>query len=178
LRLLRIVSSTLESARIPYALVGAGAMAAHGIGRSTLDLDLLATSPAVLSGRFWGSLFVEGIRADVRRGDADDPLAGIVRFDSEGETPVDLVVGRSPWQEGVIERATRLEIGEMKLPVARAADLILLKLYAGGSQDLWDVQQLLAAGDRDALAREVESRLAELPDESSALWSRMGKEKG
>ena len=170
------MASALELARLPYALIGAGAMAAHGVGRSTLDLDLLTTADTVLSGSFWRPLSAEGLRADVRRGDAGDPLAGVVRFDAEGEAPVDLVVGRASWQKGVLDRATSLEIGEMKLPVATAADLILLKLYAGGSQDRWDVEQVLAAAsDREALAREVQSRLIDLPPEADALWTRLRK---
>jgi hypothetical protein len=174
LRLLRRVASILEASRIPYALVGAGAMAAHGVGRSTLDLDLLTTSSSVLSESFWKDLSSEGHRPDVRRGDAEDPLAGVVRFDAEGEPPVDLVVGRTAWQEGVLERAVRTDVGELSLPVATAADLILLKLYAGGSQDAWDVEQLLAAADDGvALVREVEARLADLPPESGALWARL-----
>jgi len=174
LKLLRIVATALESARVPYALIGAGAMAAHGVGRSTLDLDLLTTADAVLSSTFWRPVSAEGVRADIRRGDAEDPLAGVVRFDAEGEAPVDLVVGRASWQKGILDRATPLEIGEMRVPVATAADLILLKLYAGGSQDSWDVEQLLAAAsDREALARDVQSRLIDLPPEADALWARL-----
>jgi len=56
------------------------------------------------------------------------------------------------------------------LPILRAADLILLKLYAGGPQDRWDIAQLLAAGDHGALVEEVELRLPDLPSEASALW--------
>ncbi len=153
-------------------------MAAHGVGRSTLDLDLLTLAPSVLSESFWKGLSSEGVRADVRCGDREDPLAGVVRFDLETEAPVDLVVGRSSWQEGVLERAVRTDIGELTVPVATAADLILLKLYAGGSQDSWDVEQLLAAGDREVLARQVESRLGELPAESAVLWSRLRAGKG
>lgn len=32
----------LAKADIPHALIGVGAMASHGVSRSTLDLDLLA----------------------------------------------------------------------------------------------------------------------------------------
>ena len=53
-------------------------------------------------------------------------------------------------------------------PVARAADLILLKLYAGGPQDVWDIDQLL---DVDGtLAAEVEAGLRWLPAECASLW--------
>ena len=70
----------------------------------------------------------------------------MVRFGAPGESPIDVVVGKFGWQRRVLERAEPM--GE--LPVVRAADLILLKLYAGGPQDAWDIQQLLLASSRDA----------------------------
>lgn len=57
--------------------------------------------------------------------------------------------------------------------VARAADLILLKLFAGGPQDAWDVTQLLAVPDRSALVAEVEAALPALPEDARQLWRRV-----
>jgi hypothetical protein len=48
-----------------------------------------------------------GIEVEIRRGDADDPLAGVVRLASPGNRPADLVVGRSAWQARTLERASR-----------------------------------------------------------------------
>jgi hypothetical protein len=59
------------------------------------------------------------------------------------------------------------------LPVISPADLILLKLYAGGSQDGWDIEQLLAGDSRLALVEEVEARLDRLPAECRRLWARI-----
>jgi hypothetical protein len=178
LKLLGAVCAALDASGFPYALIGAGAMTVHGVGRSTLDLDLLTTNLSVLGAGFWSERTAPGVFADVRRGDADDPLAGVVRFDAEGDAPVDLVVGRSAWQSRILERSGRLPLGELTIPVVGVADLILLKLFAGGSQDGWDVDQLLAAGDRSALAAQVEPRLRELPPEAAELWSRvLGAEK-
>lgn len=173
LKLLSRVCAVLDRSDVPYALIGAGAMAVHGVGRSTLDLDLLTTTPAALDERFWSALTEGGVTADVRRGDASDPLAGVVRCETVDEAPVDVVVGRSAWQTRVLERARRMPVGEIELPVVDAADLILLKLFAGGSQDAWDIDQLLAAGDRAALISAVESRLGDLPAEAGALWVRV-----
>ena len=57
--------------------------------------------------------------------------------------------------------------------MVQAADLVLLKLYAGGLQDAWDVQQLLARPFREDLIREVESRLSELPARCQELWRKI-----
>jgi hypothetical protein len=165
--LLARVAAALEGARIEYALIGAAAMAAHGVSRSTHDLDLFTTDERALEGDAWRGL--GDVSVDLRQGDREDPLAGVVRFSAAGERDVDLVVGKAAWQRAIAPRATRTPIGDAEIPVASAVDLILLKLFAGGSQDRWDIEQLLAAGD-EQIGREVESHLTDLPSSATALW--------
>jgi hypothetical protein len=50
--------------------------------------------------------------------------------------------------------------------------LILLKLYAGGSKDAWDITQLLAVLDNSVVA-EVEERLPDLQKDARDLWQRI-----
>ena len=95
---------------MPFAVVGAAAMAVHGVSRSTRDLDLLALAPECLDAATWEPLRASAIAARIRRGDADDPLAGVVRFTASGEHPLDLVVGKSRWQETVLARSRDAEI--------------------------------------------------------------------
>jgi hypothetical protein len=162
------VGDLLRRSGVPYALIGAGALAVHGVSRSTLDQDLLATDSRVLADEFWSAL--QGATAEVRVGDRDDPLAGVVRIAQPGERDVDVVVGRQAWQNDAITRAMIVQT-DFQIPVVRAADLILLKLYAGGTQDMWDIEQLLAAGDAASLCADVERSLAALPARSRELWS-------
>jgi hypothetical protein len=172
--LLGRVAQILRTAEIPFALIGASAMAAHGVGRSTLDQDLLVVDPACLRPELWAPLEDAGARFEIQKGDVLDPLAGVVRFSLAGERPVDLVVGKFTWQRKVIERALETpDAPDEDIPVVRAADLILLKLYAGGPQDAWDIQQLLAAEDRESLIAEVDPLLPELPAENAALWRKI-----
>ncbi|HVB37732.1 MAG TPA: hypothetical protein VND92_04310 [Vicinamibacterales bacterium] len=172
--LLTRIISILDASGVPWAVIGAAALAVHGISRSTLDLDLLVTDSRVMDRTMWIAL--EAIAAvDVRRGDADDPLAGVIRFEAPGERTVDLVVGRSPWQRDLISRSETVDGGGTALHVARAADLVLLKLYAGGSQDRWDIEQLLAGEGRQALVAEVEQRMDVLPDRCRDLWVRIAR---
>ena len=172
--LLEQVTAALDSVGARYALVGAGALAVHGIARSTFDLDLFTTDVAALQGATWTRLAADSrVHVDVRLGDADDPLAGVVRLATAGERDIDVVVGRWPWQTGVVERARPIVVTGVRLPVVCAADFILLKLYAGGSQDFWDIEQLLAGDDRPTLVDEVESRLGSLPRECCLAWARI-----
>jgi len=167
--LLEEISSTLEAAGIRHALIGALALAAYGVNRASVDLDLFVADASCLRPDLWADLRSRGIAVDVRKGDLTDPLAGVVRFQAPGEPPIDIVVGKWAWQTRVLERAE--PVGE--LLVVRAADLVLLKLYAGGPQDAWDVQQLLARPFRDDLVLEVESRLSELPAQCQNLWKKI-----
>ncbi|HVL68005.1 MAG TPA: hypothetical protein VM364_12145 [Vicinamibacterales bacterium] len=171
--LLRRTIELLERAGIPAALIGASAMAAHGVSRSTLDQDLIVTDTSILSASFWSALGSD-VSLDVRRGDDSDPLLGVVRLHApEHDRHVDVVVGPS-WTRGVVDRAERVELSGVSLRVATSADLILLKLYAGGPQDLWDIAQLLsAAPDADALRAEVEARLSLLPTSCTDQWKRL-----
>ena len=157
--LLGRVSAALQEEGISYALIGASALTIYGINRSTLDVDLFTTAAACLDRRTWDSLGGEGIGIEVRKGDFDDPLAGVVRFTTPGESPVDLVIGRFAWQQKAIERARRAVFAGLELPVLTVVDLILLKLYAGGPQDAWDIQQLLVGPERETLTTGVERDL-------------------
>lgn len=163
------IASILDSAGIAWAVIGASAIAAHGVSRSTLDLDLLVKDPRVLDPGMWASL-TPIATVDLRRGDADDPLAGVARFSAAGERPVDLVVGRGAWLEGVLQRAAEISLEPGVLRVVQRSDLILLKLYAGGSQDRWDIEQLLHDDPQQTLIADVERHLIDLPARCQDLW--------
>lgn len=173
LSLLARVARVLEAAGIPYALIGASALNVHGVVRSSIDFDLFGVERACLDRRTWSSLETERVSVEVRKGDLQDPLAGVVRFEVPDELPVDLVVGKFSWQEKILEQAGKAVFAGVELPVIRAVDLILLKLFAGGPQDAWDIQQLLAGPDRESLIAGVEGKLGALPPECSRLWKRI-----
>lgn len=149
-------------------------MAVHGVARSTIDLDLLVTAAECLDPLMWAPLSGRGITVDVRPGGHDDPLAGVVRLSPSTPLPIDVVVGKWRWQADIIARARDAAVHGVTVPVATAADLVLLKLYAGGPQDLWDVEQLLAAHDQSALLiAAVDAVIAALPTDAGLLWTRV-----
>ena len=163
-------AAVLNAAEVRFALIGAAAMAARGVSRSTVDQDLLVTDVRVLQADFWAGV---GAVVDARPGDASDPLAGVVRLTEDGQRPVDVVIGRGTWMAEILARTPTLAVPGGVLPVADPGDLILLKLYAGGSQDLWDIEQLLAAAEPSgALADVVAARLAAAPPALRDLWER------
>ena len=146
-------------------------MAVHGVTRSTRDLDLLVVAAECLTADFWASVRDLGVSVSLRRGGADDPLAGVARFTLAGENPLDLIVGKSAWQAGVLAREATIQ--GARVPVASRADLVLLKLYVAGPQDAWDIEQLLVGPERVEVIAQVEATLRELPPESRSLWARI-----
>lgn len=171
MKLLARVHLALDQVGVRHALIGAAALAARGVSRATLDVDLLTTDSRVLDLATWREVEADGGKVEVRRGDADDPLVGVVRIERPPDRPIDVVVGGASWEDEILARAERLSIGEIDVHVATAADLVLLKLYAGGMQDRWDVLRLLASNDRDAIVTAVDERVANLPARCRALWN-------
>jgi hypothetical protein len=174
--LLGEVLQLLERERVPHALIGAAAMAVRGVSRSTADVDLLSVDSRILRREAWAAFGERGLLLRVLKGDFDDPLAGSVRL-REGDEIVDVVVGRYTWQREIIEAAEHLSLGDLSLPVARPAGLVLLKLHAGGPKDAWDIRALLEVSDDPAAVyAEVDRSISRLPADARLLWSRLRAE--
>ena len=78
--LLAKVAGTLETKRTSYAVVGGVALAVRGVARSTFDVDLMTADVAILADAYWLLLSRDGAQVEIRRGDGDDPLRGLVRL--------------------------------------------------------------------------------------------------
>jgi hypothetical protein len=164
------VLRVLTSLGAPYALIGGHALAARGYPRFTVDVDLLTSDDRVLDTAPWTALVREGGRVESRRGDAADPLGGVVHVLLPDGTDVDIVVAKWTWEGDIIARAEPLHVLGTDIPVAQASDLVLLKLAAGGYLDLRDAAALLAIGERAALIRDVEERIADVRPDVRSQW--------
>lgn len=171
--LLAKVVAHLRARSIPHALIGAAAMAVRGVSRSTFDIDLLVTDRTTLLTSTWSALAEAGVAIELHVGDTEDPLAGVIRL--EREARVDVVVGRGGWQKAVLARATLETFDSVTTPVVTVADLILLKLYAGGPQDMWDARQLLAGPDQGNISMTVEAELSSLPSRARDAWAKVSE---
>jgi hypothetical protein len=176
LTLLADVTAILARGEIAHAVIGAAALAVHGVARATADLDLLAIDDRCLDSSLWRELGAHGVEIEIRRGDSDDPLAGVVRINAPGEPSIDLVIGRWRWQSELLARAEPVRLSGVSVPVVSAPDFVLLKLYAGGPQDAWDIDQLL---DVDAaIAERVEELVAALPADAIRIWRQILANRG
>lgn len=157
----------LAAQNVPFAVTGARAMGIRGVLRFSDDTDVLTTTRDVLRADFWSDL--AGASIDIRRGDFEDPLAGVATI-TIGEDIIDVVVWKYKWQAEVVQRAEPVPLANEPWPVVRAVDLVLLKLFAGGPQDAWDIEQLLRTDP--SLRTAVEPYLADLPEDARQLWQR------
>lgn len=143
---------------IHFALIGGLAMSAWGVVRATADIDLLAHSdPSPLRNltiRQRMKTFFEsrGCTVDWRMGDLEDPIPLLLRIGLAPPTvdlEADVLWAHKRWQREALTRIVTLTVSGMDVFVLHPEDLILLKLEAGGPQDLLDVESLLAESPPD-----------------------------
>ena len=143
---LRTIIPVLDALQIPYALIGGLALAPHNVVRATEDLDFLVDSSSTASSDLARQFEARGFPSVARKGDIDDPIAAVVIVEipsSTGNVRRDLILPARRWQREIIRKATPVAIEGTVVRVVRAQDLFLLKLYAGGPQDLLDAANLL-----------------------------------
>jgi hypothetical protein len=137
------VTGELRQAGIEHALIGALAMAPHGAGRGTHDVDLLAQGDragdvnAIVLGLGYQRL---QFTREVGNYASDDPEKGRVDF---------LFANRPP-SRGMLRRARpRAMLDGLEVPVVDAEDLIGLKVQSSSNnprrraRDMDDVERLL-----------------------------------
>ena len=110
----------------------------------------------------------EGAVAEWRVGDHEDPIPLLLRLGlprARGIS-VDMLWAHKRWQRQALARSVPVKLAEMELFVLHPEDLILMKLEAGGPQDLLDVELLLSSPP-------VELNLKSLRQRAAAL--RLGK---
>ncbi len=139
---LLLVTRELRLAGIDHALIGGLAMGAHGAGRNTHDLDLLADGSRaddvdqILCGLGYTTLYRT---ADVGNYVSDDPAKG----------RVDFLFSQRPLSRAMLARARALRALEVDVHVVDPEDLIGFKVQSSSNnprrrrQDMADVQRIL-----------------------------------
>lgn len=150
-------------APIPWVLVGGLALRAYMPERMTLDITMLvherdadAARAALLHAGYQmiGLLSIGGF--SVRAADSDAP-------------PIDVLTRADPWLDTALAHPTADPAG---YPVLGRPYLILLKLEAGRTQDLADVQRLLARvpqPERNAIRQLVTRYAPDLVEDYDSL---------
>ncbi|MDB5103974.1 MAG: hypothetical protein JWP91_1663 [Fibrobacteres bacterium] len=153
------IGRILDANQINWATIGALAVAYHGLVRASLDADALITLKGAaldLEG-LAGLLAGQGFSVDTRMGEEGDPLGFVVRITDVNGHQVDLIGGILRLDPGFFTRSVRDEFDDMKLRFSSPEDLIALKVFAGGPQDIIDAESILdiqqAAIDKDLVLK-------------------------
>lgn len=147
----KIVKLLSDHDKVSIALAGGYAVVAHGVERTTVDVDFCIYADTIHqkdTKAFIGLLktilpdnfeikFMEGTRI------LDDPFQHDVIFlyDKSGEYPkIDLIVAKYKWELEGTKASRPLE--DIPFPVLPKPYLIAMKLKAGGPKDDYDVIEL------------------------------------
>jgi len=136
-----------------FALLGGLAVSTWGVIRATQDIDFIADcdpSPirdVPLRSKLNSCLEGQGSSLEWRVGAGDDPIPLLLRVKLSAKfhgVTADVLWAHKKWQREALQRPIDVDIDGEQIPVLHPEDLILMKLDAGGPQDLLDVQRLLA----------------------------------
>lgn len=154
----RALLEALDRADVAFVVVGAFAVAAHGVIRGTADLDL-CPDPADVNLRRLADVLVELdaelVDADEFRGEIEvgPDLAGLkaggnfrleTKFGGLDVMQYLQPFGERTWAQ-LKENAVQLDLGDLRILVAGYRDLIRMKRAASRPQDLIDIEDLKAA---------------------------------
>lgn len=164
----RLALRALNGAEIPYAVIGATALAVRGLPRMTRDLDVVVVTEDAFAAL--AALERAGFRsvAPVDRDDEPEPMYVLRRRRDE----VDLLVASAEPESTVVAEAKRARVFGTFAPVATLEQLILMYLYSNQVRHAGDLARIVTETEVD-LAR-VERYLAEVhPEMLSVLRDRV-----
>lgn len=136
---LREAIAFLEAHGYRYAIIGGIAVTVWGIIRATRDVDLKVLVP---------DIDYAAVRAAIRAAfpelgrphAPDNPL--IVSVNIEG-TVVDFLLALPGYEEQIVTRAVRCDLGDLQAWVCAPEDLVIQKAVAGRAKDWQDIEGIL-----------------------------------
>lgn len=163
--LLLDVIQVLNHERVEYAVIGALAATVYGSIRGTVDADALVSLTASKLSKLSRALVKAGLVADLRNGDADDPIPAMLVVSDAYHNRVDLLGGLRGLDPQMLSRAVNIPFGGQAIRVVGREDFIAMKCFAGGPQDLEDARIALRTADHIDLdlLRRVTRRFGRAP---------------
>ena len=157
--LLLDVVDLLAGAKIAYAVVGALAASIHGAVRASMDADLVLSIEMPEAAKLELAFKAAGFTTVLTRGDADDPIPGMLRSSDRYGNRVDLLIGIRGMQAQAFFRLVEVPFQGKMLTFIGREDFIAMKAFAGGPLDLIDAERAISAAG-DLLDMELVRRLA------------------
>lgn len=148
LLLLLDVVAILEKQGIEYGVVGALAASVYGTVRATTDADAVVSASRSKLAGLEKILRKAGLMAELRRGDADDPIPALFAITDQFGNRVDLLSGLRGLDPDAFERTISVPFSGTTLRIIGREDFIAMKCFAGGPLDIADAQEAIRAADR------------------------------
>ena len=153
------VAEILAARGIPYAVIGAMAAAVHGVVRASLDADAVISAHLAVGRELQREFAEKGYGAELRIGDADDPIPALLEVTDPFANRVDLLIGLRGLDPAAMTRAGEVTLSGFALRVIGREDFVAMKAHAGGPVDLADARAVIEV-DPAGLDRELVRRIA------------------
>ena len=134
------VVEILRRENVEYLVIGAFALAVHGVVRASRDADALLQISLTKIKKLKGVFEDSGLHVVLRRGDADDPIPMMLVVGDSYGNQVDLLGGLRGLDSKAFIRAVEVPFQGVALRVVGREDFIAMKCFANGPQDLLDAK--------------------------------------
>jgi hypothetical protein len=138
-----------ERAGLRWYLFGAQAAIIHGAARLTADVDVTVHLDDAPPQALVGVLLDVGFTLRVPDPEFVTRTRVLPVTHAASHVPVDIVFAGPGLEELFLARARLLDVDGVRVPVACAEDVIVMKLLAGRAKDIDDVVAILAAHPDD-----------------------------
>jgi len=143
---LQAVAGLLADLTLPSMIIGGVAVIAHGVPRSTVDIDATILARDIPPEKILAAADRRDLRS--RIDDAAQFARAhqvlLLRHEPSG-IPVDVILAWLPFEQAALEASVEVEFQGVHTRVARPEDLIIYKLVAARPRDLDDAEALLIA---------------------------------
>jgi hypothetical protein len=149
--LLADLHRALTSLGLRWYLFGAQAAILYGVARLTADVDVTVDAAALPSAVLVDRLAAAGF--ELRVLDAErfvERTRVLPLLHTRSRLPLDVVLAGPGLEELFLSRVEERRVGDLRVPVASAEDLIAMKILAGRSKDVDDVATILRARPIDS----------------------------
>jgi hypothetical protein len=149
------VATVARELKIETVLIGAFALAIYSLFRASSDIDLATWVQWQELTRLRDALSNSGLKTNLSAPDDQDPLGGVLQvweFEDENGSPFEPVevvnylnpyhFKRNPASQAIRNGIVMAEKPSLRYP--RLGDLIALKFFTGGDEDLVDIVKVLA----------------------------------
>ena len=157
--LLLDVVDLLAAQKIEYAVIGALAASIHGAVRASMDADIVLSVGMPEMENLDRLFKAAGFHTEVRRGDFEDPIPGLLKVNDSHGNQADLLIGLRGLEQQAFSRVIEVPFQGGALKFIGLEDFIAMKAFAGGPIDLVDAARAISAG-RHSLDLDLVRRLA------------------